>query len=595
MKSNGTINMIFLILLLEWSTFLYSQLAPGSSNQQQVAMGQSKYTELTQASNMPKYGSCWMKALSQLQSTCDQLSDGSHSRLALQFANCLLAQTGQKTYPCDESDDISKCLENVDTNAWTSYSNFFTHTHNMCHFLKSQQWQELTHQTINKLSDTSAETVQKLEQSHLLQQELAAGQLESLEYHRQLVENGSYLSQAIEASRGNVREMLDEFKLSTLEQRNMLFEVFDRVSKLQNLVVSEVSWLYTVVFYCFCLLVIYLVTATRRTADARLWLFLILTINFGLERMVIKMSIVDESASNSSITEVTSEVLNQRIWAVRNSSVAICFLTLVVMAFRFKDYNLINNRLLEDIQKQNLELKRSMETFKIDNKNSYNQQKPGSGLYDTLDGLGHLKLKEMLEEDTGWQGDEEDDFSDNDSDDSFNSTQTDRTFNPEDFSTAVGSRETTPTPFNDINLAMEDIDSRLVVSTPLKSGKGVPQLTNYKDDISRPTTSNLSTDVIGSRNSSVLDSSSSSRYNFRPRSRSSFSSVKSPSPTQVSNEEVINALNVSNRNKTKIQMGKGRKSLNNTSDSESTPKKITRRKRVQPDVSIREEFSADEN
>merc|ERR1719228_1454377 len=377
----------------------------------------------------------------------------------------------------------------------------------MCHFLKSQQWQELTHQTINKLSDTSAETVEKLEQSHLLQQELAAGQLESLEYHRQLVENGSYLSQAIEASRGNVRGMLDEFKLSTLEQRNMLFEVFDRVSKLQNLVVSEVSWLYTVVFYCFCLLVIYLVTATRRTSDARLWLFLILTINFGLERMVIKMSIVDDSANNSSITEVTSEVLNQRIWAVRNSSVAICFLTLVVMAFRFKDYNLINNRLLEDIQKQNLELKRSMETFKIDNKNSYNQQKPGSGLYDTLDGLGHLKLKEMLEEDTGWHGDEEDDFSDNDSDDSFNSTQTDRTFNPEDFSTAVGSRETTPTPFNDINLAMEDIDSRLV-STPLKSGKGVPQLTNYKDDISRPTTTNLSTDVICSRNSSVLDSSS---------------------------------------------------------------------------------------
>merc|ERR1712098_211105 len=227
-----------------------------------------------------------------------------------------------------------------------------------------------------------------------------------------------------------------------------------------------------------------------------------------------------------------------------------------------------------------------METFKIDNKNSYNQQKPGSGYFDTLDGLGHLKLKEMLEEDTGWQGDEEDDFSDDDSE---------GTFNPEDFSTAVGSRETTPTPFNDINLAMEDIDSRLVVSTPLKSGQGVPQLSNYKDDISRPTTSNLSSDVIGSRNSSVLDSSSSSRYNFRPRSRTSYSSVKSPSPTQVSNEEVINALNVSNRNKTKIQMGKGRKSLNNTSDSESTPKKITRRKRVQPEVSIREEFSADEN
>ena len=130
--------------------------------------------------------------------------------------------------------------------------------------------------------------MEKLEESQLLQQEIAEGQRDSLEYQRQLVENGSYLSQAIEASRGNVQEMMAEFKMSTMEQRNMIFEVFDRVSRLQNLVVSEVSWLYTVVFYCFSLLVIYLVTATKRTADARLWLFLLLTVNFGLERAVIK-------------------------------------------------------------------------------------------------------------------------------------------------------------------------------------------------------------------------------------------------------------------------------------------------------------------
>ena len=49
-------------------------------------------------------------------------------RLALQFANCLLDLTGQKTYPCDPEENVSKCLENVDPNAWTSYSNFYTHT-----------------------------------------------------------------------------------------------------------------------------------------------------------------------------------------------------------------------------------------------------------------------------------------------------------------------------------------------------------------------------------------------------------------------------------------------------------------------------------
>ena len=84
----------------------------------------------------------------------------------------------------------------------------------------------------------------------------------------------------------------------------MIFEVFDRVSRLQNLVVSEVSWLYTVVFYCFCLLVIYLVTATRRTADARLWLFLILTVNFGVERVVIKLSLPDELAARADNVDI---------------------------------------------------------------------------------------------------------------------------------------------------------------------------------------------------------------------------------------------------------------------------------------------------
>ena len=57
------------------------------------------------------------------------------------------------------------------------------------------------------------------------------------------------LSQALDASRASVREMLAEFKTSTDEQRTLIFEIFDRVGKLQNLVVGELSWLYTVVFY----------------------------------------------------------------------------------------------------------------------------------------------------------------------------------------------------------------------------------------------------------------------------------------------------------------------------------------------------------
>merc|ERR1719427_992033 len=210
---------------------------------------------------MPKFGPGWMSALSQLQPTCTHLSEETQARLALQFTNCFLIQAGQKDYPCKEEEDIAMCLQDVDNNAFTAYSNFYTHTQNMCYFLKSQEWQEITDNTIHRLSSSSAQGAREMEESHQLQKEIAIGQESSLEYLRQLAENGSFLSQAIEASKGNVRDMLEEFRMSTTEQKTLIFEVFDRVSKLQNLVVSEVSWLYTVVFYSACLLVIYLVTA----------------------------------------------------------------------------------------------------------------------------------------------------------------------------------------------------------------------------------------------------------------------------------------------------------------------------------------------
>jgi hypothetical protein len=48
------------------------------------------------------------------------------ARLALAFANCFLDKSGLKTYPCCKECDVSDCLEGIDTNAFTAYTNFFT-------------------------------------------------------------------------------------------------------------------------------------------------------------------------------------------------------------------------------------------------------------------------------------------------------------------------------------------------------------------------------------------------------------------------------------------------------------------------------------
>ena len=59
-------------------------------------------------------------------------------------------------------------------------ANFFRNTHNICYFLKSQNWEEDTNQTINKLSDTSSQTVEKLKQSEVIQKQTAERQRQRL-------------------------------------------------------------------------------------------------------------------------------------------------------------------------------------------------------------------------------------------------------------------------------------------------------------------------------------------------------------------------------------------------------------------------------
>ena len=131
-------------------------------------------------------------------------------------------------------------------------------------------WQEDTEATINSLASNSAKVPfniilllylnicnltskvsESLAESHQLQRQLVSRQEESLEYHKELA-NG------IVGAKSNVREMLEEFKVSTVEQKTLIFEVFDRVARLQNLVVSEVSWLYTVNFFVFFQIMNYL-------------------------------------------------------------------------------------------------------------------------------------------------------------------------------------------------------------------------------------------------------------------------------------------------------------------------------------------------
>lgn len=170
--------------------------------------GKEKYEALRAEAKIPRYSKCWTGALEAVEIGCKRLTDETQHRLALAFANCFLQRSGRDTYPCELTEDIGKCTGTMKPEAYNTYTEFFTHTQNICFFLQSQVWQEQTEKTISRLSENSAVVAQQIEDSSSLQQEIMKKQNDSLENQEQLLQRGNELKSALEDSAVDVQKML---------------------------------------------------------------------------------------------------------------------------------------------------------------------------------------------------------------------------------------------------------------------------------------------------------------------------------------------------------------------------------------------------
>ena len=66
--------LLVLVLVVSWVR------PEAGAEQQQAALGRAKFTELSAAASRPSYGQCWTRALAKLETTCDHLTDDTHSR-----------------------------------------------------------------------------------------------------------------------------------------------------------------------------------------------------------------------------------------------------------------------------------------------------------------------------------------------------------------------------------------------------------------------------------------------------------------------------------------------------------------------------------
>ena len=264
--------------------------------------------------------SCWEEALMRLSSSCRDMNDIEQSYLALQFSNCHLKKSGLKVYPCQIS-NFKECTQEMgsDIIAFQSYTEFFTHVSDICFYMQSAMWREKTESTINKLSKSSAESLEVLSQSILQQQQVLQSQKESLQNQKEILENEIILKEVLVSSAQSAKDVFQEVREQAQQQKTMFSETFDaifqsveRLTNLQTVLLGEFISLQSVAFYLVATVVCYLFTSAPRTYSARLPLFVSLSLLIICERFYVKWAI--------------NEISKQDINSVCNIYIKVCSL-----------------------------------------------------------------------------------------------------------------------------------------------------------------------------------------------------------------------------------------------------------------------------
>lgn len=275
-------------------------------NKDRIEAGKSKLEEFMINA---RRSDCWQKAVEGIEKRCKNLGDVEQSYLAIEFTNCHLSKSGRKIYSCSrETQSIEECTGKMDDTTYLAYTTFFTHTANICFYVKSELWQNKMENTISKLSVTSQDVASQLEDSAQKQLLVLEKQNTSLENQQKIISNEIQLSETLRTSTLNAKKAFEDMKQNAVEQRTLFSETFDsvfksmeKVRKLQSMLLGEFISLQSVAFYVAAVCTSYVLTSTPRTAGARLPLFIALLVLIFLERLATSWGVSDSTSTDITV------------------------------------------------------------------------------------------------------------------------------------------------------------------------------------------------------------------------------------------------------------------------------------------------------
>ncbi|KAJ8916140.1 hypothetical protein NQ315_004507 [Exocentrus adspersus] len=327
------IYLIVVALAFEDTFYVYSQI-----NQEVMEHGREQYQLLKEKSKLPQYGPCWKGAVEHLDEGCRYLSEDTQSDIALHLMNCFLEMSGHQTYNCelDKKPNLRAiCINSMTDRAFNVYTEFYTHTQNICWFLRGQIW----HETI---SENTLKVGKQLEVTAQNQEGLLQAQKESLELQEKMLKHGKFLE-----------HVLEDLYISTKSHQDILKVMSESVTNLQAWIVGEVSWIDSIIFYAMTVFVTFIITSTQRTISARLPVFLLLFLNFLVERLICSSILFSNENMN---TDSLYNNIYDFIWYSRYAFIFLSSFILIYRIIVHKDVVVKNNELLNKIQQQNSDI-----------------------------------------------------------------------------------------------------------------------------------------------------------------------------------------------------------------------------------------------
>ncbi|CAI5648685.1 unnamed protein product [Oreochromis niloticus] len=281
---------------------------------------------------LSRYGECWARALEYLDASCRDLTSESQSLIALRFTHCHLSSSGRDFPACPEGSEVSRCTAGMDTVAFNSYTEFFTHTHSMCHFLQSEAWQRQAENTIYRLTESSAGVAEQLQSTRLMAEDLIEAQSAALQAQKAILSNGEELRVTLRDSTQGLRSVFSELSSASREQQVALSELFNRVSFLQSFLLMETHSLSSCCYNAAALCTSFLITSTPRSSRARLVLLSLVCLNFYLERKIYQFVLSSDNPEHQHM-----ELLTVYVSALRRFMVCVGVCVLLVVCVRYRD------------------------------------------------------------------------------------------------------------------------------------------------------------------------------------------------------------------------------------------------------------------